>query len=473
MKKISFFFMTLILALGFNACSDDDNNVSLPDISVDFANTETGMSNDNTTASVTINLSRKADTDLNVTVSMTTEGAVYDTDFTTNPAPEGSNIVLTIPAGTTSASIDVSKKVTSEIDGADYIKFELTAISVTNGFKIGEKASTILYFGPILSTGDQLTLNGKVGDQVYKNSVYVDLSKNSQVVVDRESWNLGFYNGADFRVVLNAADATTALATDKNDITAVTLADAETAYNIGGSFYMTADGLRGDVVDAFDGSLSGTVFAQISANDAENKVYLVAPAKSKANRSDWYKVKVNRKGDGYSVQYAKVGDTTIKTVDVTKDAAYNLSFLSFEKATTTKVEPTSDKWDIMWGYFTGERSSNGIYDGTAYFMQDVFVINNLGGTQAAQVLASDVTYANFGKADLAKVTLSSDRIVIGDKWRSTSNFGGGTLGIYTDRFYVVKDAEGNYYKLRMLKMGLNNDGGERGRPVIEYALIQE
>lgn len=473
MRKSLFLFATLAL-LGFSACSDDDDKVSLPDITVNFASTEVGLSDDNI-AEVSVILSRNTDVNLDVTVDLATvEGAVYDTDFTTNPASTANTITITIPAGSSTASIVVEKNSASSVDGADYVTFKLSPSFATTGFVLGDKTSSTVYFGPLFSKGDQMTLNGRVGDDTYHNSVYVDFSRNSQVAVDRKSWNLGFYNGAEYRVYLNAAYATTAISTGKTDINAVTLADAEASYDIGGNFYMTAAGLRGDIVDSFDGVLTGTAFAEISANENENMVYFVAPADSKSSRDLWYKVKVNRSANGgYSVQYTTVGGTEIKTVEIAKNSAYNLSFLSFESATTTSVEPEAKKWDILWSYYTANRFNSTGYDGTAYFLQDAIVLNNLGGVEAAEVFTSTVSYDNIKKGDLASLTFASDRMTIGDTWRSTSNFGGGTLGIYTDRFYVVKDADGNNYKLRFLKMGLNNDGGERGRPVIEYALIEE
>jgi hypothetical protein len=45
-------------------------------------------------------------------------------------------------------------------------------------------------------------------------------------------------------------------------------------------------------------------------------------------------------------------------------------------------------------------------------------------------------------------------------------------GVKTDRFYVLKDSYGNYYKLRFTKFGTGTDGTERGRPEIEYALLK-
>ncbi|PZP51428.1 MAG: hypothetical protein DI598_03250 [Pseudopedobacter saltans] len=56
-----------------------------------------------------------------------------------------------------------------------------------------------------------------------------------------------------------------------------------------------------------------------------------------------------------------------------------------------------------------------------------------------------------------------------DQERSTQP----ATGSRTDRFYIIKDADGNYYKLKFLAMGVNNDGGTRGKPVIQYELISK
>lgn len=469
MKKTLFFLVTLAL-VGFSACSSDDDKVSLPDITVNFANTEIGLSKDSTSSDVVINLSRKADVSLEVNITLTPSAdIVYGTDFKTNPAATDNSITVTIPAGATSGKFSVSRIENILFDGTENVKFKIASISSTTGFLIGDKSETTVLFGTIVSKGDQLTLEGKSTTSNYQNSVYVDFSSNSQVAVNRKSWNLGFYNGSDFRVMLNSAYATTAVSSGKTDINAVTLTDADAAPEIGGTAYMTPAGLSLSYVDAIEGSLSGTVFAAVSANSAENMVYFVAPEDSKKSRDQWYKVKVNRSSNGgYEVQYAKVGDTEITTVAIAKDANYNSSFLSFADKKTVSVEPQVKKWDIMWGYNTGLRSPD--YQ-SVYFLQDYVSINTLGGVQAVEVLTSTTSYANFTKANLTDLAFSPNKNVIGDKWRSTSAYGGGTLGIMADRFYVVKDSDGSYYKLRFLKMGLNNDGGERGRPVIEYALL--
>lgn len=466
MKKLAYlFFLTALI--GFNSCSDDDDKITLQDITVNFASAEVGIDKDKVSQDVNINLSRKAEVALDVTITLAANDVVYATDFTTDPAATNNVIKVTVPAGSTSASFKVSKVNDALFEGTETVKFEISAISVSDGFVIGDKKDATLTFGAILSTGDILTLDGKSGDVVYANSVYVDFSSNTQVAIDRKSWDLGFYGGSDFRVVLNSAYATTATASAKTDITAVTIEDANAAIDIAAT-PMSEIGLSGDAIDSFDGALTGTVFAEVSATDADNKVYFVASEANKSSRDQWYKVKVTRKGEGYTVQYAKVSETTIKTVEITKNSAYNFSFLSLEKGTVANVEPEAKKWDVMWSYYVGSTM------GRPYFMQDMVMLNNVAGAEALEVLTSAVSYDNFNAANLEGLVFSKNRNVIANNWRVTSNMGGSTeaLGVRADRFYVVKDPNGNYYKLRFLKMGLNNDGGERGRPQIEYQLVK-
>lgn len=466
MKKLLYLFLFTAL-IGFNSCSDSEDDVKLPDITVNFTSAELGLDEDNESIDITINLSRKAESAIDVTLGVTATGAVYGTQFTTSPAVANNQLVVNIPAGSTSVSFKVSKVSEALFDGTETLAFTISSISINNGIVIGDKKEATLKFGAIVSEGQKLILEGKVGDVAYANSVYVDLSSNIQTPVDRKSWNLGFFGGSDFKVVLNGAYATTATASNKTDITAVTLADAEAAKDIAAS-PMTTEGLSTEVIDSFDGDLTKTVFAAISATDSENKVYFVASEGNKSSRDQWYKVKVSRNGEGYKVQYAKVSETTIKTVEIAKNAAYNFTFLSLETGTTVNVEPEAKKWDIVWGYNIGSTM------GMPYFMQDLVLINNVAGTEAVQVMVSDIKYEDFDESKLTSLTFSKARNVIGSNWRVTSNMGGSTapLGIQFDRYYVIKDANGFYYKLRFLTMGLANDKGDRGRPQIEYALIK-
>lgn len=79
-----------------------------------------------------------------------------------------------------------------------------------------------------------------------------------------------------------------------------------------------SEDFKAEWIDDVTGDLSKTAFGEISATDANNKVFFVASADNKTNtdgtenRSLWYKVKVTRSGNGYKVEYGKVEDTTPK-----------------------------------------------------------------------------------------------------------------------------------------------------------------
>ena len=100
-------------------------------------------------------------------------------------------ITVNIPAGQSTGTFTVAKATGKNPEGT--AKFQILSLSLTEGYKIGTTKEMTLSFTPIVSTGGTMTLEGKVGDQNYANMVYVDLSNNSQMQIDRKSWNLGFY----------------------------------------------------------------------------------------------------------------------------------------------------------------------------------------------------------------------------------------------------------------------------------------
>ena len=84
-------------------------------------------------------------------------------------------------------------------------------------------------------------------------------------------------------------------------------------------------------------------------------------------------------------------------------------------------------------------------------------------------MTSTKSYADFTEADLAALTFASSQNSIGADWRA----GGGPTtqpSVRTDRYYIIKDGENNYYKLRFTALTQN---GERGYPAIEFTLVKK
>jgi hypothetical protein len=457
MKKIVSTLLIVTSMWAFSACKEE---VELPDNLASFATTTQGL--DGEEASIQISLSRAADAAIPVSIQLTPTLLTYNTEFTTEPAASNNIISATIPAGQSGVTIKVKKKANVFLNGDESLTLKIT--SVGTPILLGLNTEFKLSFAAITSTGSQLTLSGKTTESNYFNNVYTDLSANSATLSARKSWNLGFFQGGQFRVILNHSYQTSAAATAKTDITAVTLADTASVPDL--NFAPGAEGSLA-LCDYWDGDLTKTSFAEVSATESANKVYLVSFEGSKA-KNQWYKVKVNRNGEGYKVQFARIGETTIQTIDIPKNADYNFSFLSLETAKLVTAEPRKASWDIQWGYST---SNAGTVPATPYWFQDFISLNYAAGAEAAEVLTSATTYEAFGESNLTGLTLLKTRDAIGSKWRSTAP--GTTAGIRKDRFYVVKDPAGNYYKLRFISMGLASDGGERGKPVIEYALVKK
>jgi hypothetical protein len=328
-----------------------------------------------------------------------------------------------------------------------------------------------------VSDGTTLSLNGIAGAEAGSsaaNSVYIDLSDAQQTAVLRNSWALGFYSGNDFKVVLNGTSGASAKKLAKTDLNAVTEADfnlSDLAITLG------AAGPAAEVeFKKFDDPraaniLTNTAIETVSATDSENKVYLVNPVGGShgavISGETVYKIRVLRKANGYTLQYAKLKETTFKSVDLPKDANLNYNFFSLTGGKTVNVEPAKANWDLVWGWtlYYGT-DQDGIFP---YSFSDIVFSNSLNGVQVAQVQTSVVSYANFSASNLSAVTFSAKRDAIGDKWRNTT---GTAVGVKTDSFYIIKDAAGNIYKLKFNSFHAS-DGGVRGKPVVEYKLVKK
>ncbi|MEJ0033183.1 MAG: HmuY family protein [Bacteroidota bacterium] len=315
--------------------------------------------------------------------------------------------------------------------------------------------------------------------------MFIDFSANRQTAVARTSWDLAFSSKAgEFRVLLNSANGMLVRATNKTDLGSVTTADT---VGFGGQLSLGAIfGVATSVEDPADlpawiletttwmddpkGDITKTAIASISATDSENKVYIVNRGTGVSNAAlGWKKVRVTRDGDGYSLQYADINSSTITTVKVAKNADTDLTYASMTSNSTVGVEPAAADWDIAWTGFTNTTNFGPGTPSFPYYFQDV-VIQNTSGVATAQVLTATVSYDAFAEANLTGITfVDNNQINIGSSWRSTGP-PPGPVGQKTDRFYLVKDAEGNIYKLMFT--ALTSDG-ERGKPSFKFDLVKK
>lgn len=472
MKKL--LFLSLFV-LSLASCSSDDtvaevNGVAFASASLNLTAAETP---------VVINFATATATAGSVTVSYTENGVAEGTDFSTVPAVAAKTIVVPFEKGVSSVSFTF-KKLKEAIEGqVKNVVFTITSNSI-NAI-LGENKTIQVNFNETAYTGGVLPAD--VGGPNQPNQVYLDLSSGTSVAVNRTAWDFGFSTGSDFRVVINGS---LKMAVKKLETSDITLTQSiNTAVNVG---FDTAASLG--YVDNPTGVLAGagagvgTAIAEVSANDADNKVYLVnmgfAVGTTTPNVGSvavdgeargWKKVRILRNGTGYKIQYADLASATFTEKTITKEAAYNFTFFSLASGNTVSVEPQKAKWDLGFTTFTNYTPYGG--QDVTYGYSDFVISNMKGGAQVYQVLvAGDVTYAAFTKASVVEANFTAsatDQRIVGPNWRNGG--GPGTLpSIRADRFYVVKDGAGNYYKVKFLAM--TNEAGIRGHVTLEYAMLK-
>ncbi len=473
MKKL--LFLSLFV-LSLASCSSDDNNAAEVN-GVAFATTSLNLTA--TETPVVINFAAPTSSAGSLTVTYTENAVAEGTDYATVPAAAAKTIVVPFEKNVSSVSFTF-KKLKEAVEG-QVKNVVFTISSNTINAILGENKTVQVNFNETAYTGG--ILSADVGGPNQPNQVYLDLSSGTSVAVNRGAWDFGFSTGTDFRVVINGSLKMAVKKLETSDITLTQTINADVSVGAGttASSNGYVDNPTGILAGA--GAGIGTAIAEVSATDADNKVYLVnmgfavgtaVPTAGSVivdgDSRGWKKVRILRNGTGYKIQYADLASTTFTEKTITKEAAYNFTFFSLTSGNTVSVEPQKAKWDLNFTVFTNYLNTG---SEVTYGYSDFIVSNMKGGTQVYQVLVTaDVTYAGFTKAKVVEANFTpsaTDQRIIGANWRN----GGGpsTLpSIRTDRFYVVKDAAGNYYKVKFLAM--SNEAGIRGHVTLESAILK-
>lgn len=474
LKTILMLSMAGSLSL-FSSC---DVEPPLPDNFVQFGAEQLGMTSAERELTIGLLLTRETDIDGEITITIDPTGVVYGTDFTTEPAATSNSLKIAVTAATTEISFKLIKSSGVLFDGDEKIKFK---ISEASGLFVGEVSELTVSFGEIVASSGQLEVTG--GGATYPNKVFIDLSANRLTAVSRTTWDLGFFSGDDFRVVLNSSNGMMARALTKTDMAAVTAADTVgfgAQLSLAAVFAVANATPPGSALPAWaagavswiddpTGDLTKTAVAQVSATAADNKVYIInrgnGPGATSQPALGWKKVRILRNGSNYTLQHADINSTTFTEVQVVKNTSHRFQYIHFGNGAVT-VEPAKEKWDIAWTAFTN--ATNFGSGAIPYYFQDV-VLQNTSGVQSVQVLEATIAYDAFTEANISALTLSGLQLTVGTNWR---NGGGPTTdpSLRTDRYYIVKDPEGNYYKLKFTAL---TTSGERGKPQFKYALVKK
>ncbi|MEG0926051.1 HmuY family protein [Chryseobacterium sp.] len=333
------------------------------------------------------------------------------------------------------------------------------------------------------------SVNVPIGGATEPNQVWIDLSdmvkeekEPRKTINKRTDWDLGFYTGDDFRVIINGSLAMTVIKIpNATDISKVKEADIESLKEIAQVGTFDAENMKyidnpnGDFLNQTSG------IEAIKANDAENPIYLVnlgreiPPANNigpgsvslSGDPRGWKKVQILRATNGYKIRYADLnaGSDGIKEHIITKDPEYNFAFFNLKTGTPAKIQPKKKSWDIAFTTFTNEVFMGPGSSAGSYFYADFITTNTLDGVGAYQVNVTgnlEQAYAAFKLKDVdASKFVFNDHRAIGDKWRTTTGTPDNPVPfVYSNRFFILKDTNGFYFKLKFSSM--KNLKGERG-----------
>ena len=206
------------LTLYMSSCSEEMSLQGDPFV-VAFESLSKNLTTIESEENIEIVYSEIAEENGSITVQINFKNAVYGIDFATIPEAIANNITLPIFSGDIQNSI-VFQKLNTSLDETTQIEFTLTSIDYNNSNIQGNSSFLI---NSTASLGG--SFKPEVGGPNEGNQVFVDLSSQSSRLAQRDSWDLGFYNGTNFRVTINGSIYMATKALTEINIDAISEAD--------------------------------------------------------------------------------------------------------------------------------------------------------------------------------------------------------------------------------------------------------
>lgn len=322
---------------------------------------------------------------------------------------------------------------------------------LTSCFKEDEK---IIAHDP----GDVKTVSIELTND-YRYQVYFDLGTGDVISTNlKKTWDLGFDCSKEgTRIILNSSNFMVAASAGPVD------------------FYSPIDTVGFTWrFDASSGNLDSTAFGDwISYSEPDSVIiysdnlYIIDRGYDEAgNLRGLRKIIFQEVTDtSFTFRFAEMDGSNENTFTVIKDPTVNYICFSFDEGgKQLSLEPPKENWDLIFTQYTTLLYTD---TGEPYPYLLTGVLNNPSGVAAAQDTAYDFASIDLTLASSMVFTGALDEI--GYDWKDVVgdvSSGSVTYVIKEGLNYVVKDADGFYYKLRFISF-YNNDG-DKGYPTIEY-----
>lgn len=223
--------------------------------------------------------------------------------------------------------------------------------------------------------------------------------------------------------------------------------------------------------DKSDGNPDSSAFGNwcdtlVYPNLSNEEVFIVG-RKDAEGYSPYAKVQLlNVDSTRYVMKYQKQGEQDIRQAEIMKSDSVHFVYFDFESGSQKFLEPAFSRYDIIFTPYYDL-----VYDiieiPLPYLVRGV-ILNSCNVTAA---LETSKTFEEITWFQVDPESFTCEQDFIGWEWKDvTIDFSGGTANynVRTDRTYLIKSFEGNYYKLRFLSYYLD---GIYGFPSFEYKLL--
>ena len=283
---------------------------------------------------------------------------------------------------------------------------------------------------------------------------YFDLESNQVVSLNSiGEWDMAFGSSPDsWHLRINSGKGLFVYRSELDDV--------GTDYHISGNERWRYDKADGNPDSSAFGNWCDTlVYPHLS----DEEVFIIGKTEQESY-SLYAKVQLLRVDSaGYVMRYQKQGDQDIHQVNIIKTDSVHFVFYDFESGSQKHLEPALTRYDIIFTPYYDL-----VYDiieiPLPYLVRGVIL--NSSNVSAALETSKTFDEITWFEIDTAGFTFEQD--FIGWEWKDVNiDFSGGTANynVRTDRTYLIKSFEGNYYKLRFLSYYVD---GVYGFPSFEY-----
>jgi|SRR5688572_6755015 len=303
--------------------------------------------------------------------------------------------------------------------------------------------------------GNMQTMVANMGTY-YDNQVYVDFETGAQKVVPYRAYDLAFEASPDgFRIYLNTGKYMFVVNSGSTDIT--------TADSTGHEWKTEPDNLYDDST-AFGIWVDGNM-------QSKNEVYVIDRGRTEHFGSTrWRKMQILWVTDTeYRIRYSMYNNTQVNEFTIPKNPAYSLMYFSFENGgSMVDVAPEKNNWDLVFTKYTHTYLSEPVTSPYRYYIVSGALLNrwsdNLNAIAKQDSTPGYKPFEEITAADMEIFNFTKDAGQIGFEWK-VYDFNLGYY-VYTDRFYMLLDPSGYYYKIRFIDF--YDDQGNKGAATFEY-----